>query len=449
MCPEMRMTRFGILVLIILGFTSKAHADITVLLEEPYSYDGALAGTGHTAVYLSRVCASTPVVLRRCKPGERGVVISRYARIGGYDWIATPLIPYLYAVEKPDDIPLYADSKLAAFLRDQYRRSHLEEIAPDGPSGETPKGDWVQLIGSSYDRTSYGFQIETTPEQDDALIAWLNSRPNEASYKVVSRNCANFVRDVVNFYYPKAVSHGFITDLEVTTPKHDAKSLVRYSRHHSDVDMTRIVFPQVPGTMKRSRPVRGVLESVFRAKKYMAPLVMLHPLIFGGIATAYLVGDRFNPAKGDLVFNLNGNPAAPVTNIDRKSYLKNLDSMMDSRNDEDAEHADKSWRQFEESAQVLLDAAGHPILLAPIDEKEVKMGIALDDFVNKNAPADLEIGLLEARLRQQLTKGRAPKISGEQLHQEWQLLEEIDSAGREEVSKRVDRKNQRPGGTSD
>ena len=268
---NIRVVQAGVLVLMLVALAPQTHADVAILLEEPYSYDGALAGTGHTAVYLTRVCAASPVVLRRCGPGERGVVISRYTRIGGYDWIAIPLIPYLYAVDKPEDVPLYANNRLAAFLRDQYRRSNLEDIAPDTAAGDTPKGDWIQLIGSSYDRTSYGFQIETTPEQDDALIEWLNSRPNKASYKVVSRNCADFVRDVVNFYYPKAVSRGFITDLEVTTPKHAAKSLIKYGKHHRDIEFSRIVFPQVPGTIRRSRPVRGVLESVFRAKKYMIP----------------------------------------------------------------------------------------------------------------------------------------------------------------------------------
>src|SRR4029077_15944477 len=136
------------------------------------------AGTGHTAVYLTRVCAASPTLLRRCKPGEFGVVISRYTRIAGYDWIAIPLLPYLYAVSKPEDIPLYADSKLAAFLRNEYRRKYLEELAPDTPSGEIPAGDWVQLVGSAYDRTSYGFRVETTPEQDDEFIYWMNSRPN-------------------------------------------------------------------------------------------------------------------------------------------------------------------------------------------------------------------------------------------------------------------------------
>ena len=59
---------------------------------------GAFNPTGHAAVYLNHVCAETPTELRMCRTGEYGVVISRYHKIDGYDWIAIPLIPYLYAV---------------------------------------------------------------------------------------------------------------------------------------------------------------------------------------------------------------------------------------------------------------------------------------------------------------------------------------------------------------
>src|SRR6476660_486145 len=106
---------------VFLGLIPKsAQAQVTLLLEEPYSYDGTFAGTGHAAVYLSRVCADSPTLLRRCRPGEPGVVLSRYNRVAGRDWIAIPLIPYLYAVNNPEDVPLFADAKLVAFLRHQY-----------------------------------------------------------------------------------------------------------------------------------------------------------------------------------------------------------------------------------------------------------------------------------------------------------------------------------------
>ena len=161
---------FGKLVVMVLACASLASASATLLLEEPYGKMGFFTATGHAAVYLSGVCAETPLVLRRCAPGETGVVLSRYDGVGGHDWIAIPLIPYLYAVERPEDVPLFANAKMAAFLRDRYRRRYLEDVAPDAKNGETPGGNWYQLVGSSYDRTIYGLEIETTSTQDGALI---------------------------------------------------------------------------------------------------------------------------------------------------------------------------------------------------------------------------------------------------------------------------------------
>ena len=105
------------LVVMVLGCASLACASATLLLEEPYGKMGFFTATGHAAVYLSGVCADTPLVLRHCAPGETGVVLSRYDGVGGYDWVAIPLIPYLYAVERPEDVPLFANAKMAATLR--------------------------------------------------------------------------------------------------------------------------------------------------------------------------------------------------------------------------------------------------------------------------------------------------------------------------------------------
>src|ERR1700689_1811850 len=118
--------------------------------------------TGHAAVYLSRVCAATPLSLRRCRDGEQGVVISRYHRISGYDWIAIPLLPYLYAVDRPDEVPSTAAPEDVETLRNAWRRANLTEIAPDAQDGSAPADDWIQLVGAAYDRTIYAFEIETT-----------------------------------------------------------------------------------------------------------------------------------------------------------------------------------------------------------------------------------------------------------------------------------------------
>jgi len=280
------------------------NASVTVLLEEPYGYDGAFGGVGHVAVYLNRVCAASSSSLRRCDEGEYGVVISRY------DGLAVTIgLPFrcsliFNAVTKPEDIPAYADDDIVASLRDHYRHQHLQEIAADDPLGRAPGGNWVQLVGSSYNRTTFTYQLETAVQQDDELIGWLNGRPNRPLYRVVTRNCADFVRDVINFYYPKAVSRAIVADFGVTTPKRVASSLSKYSRRHTDLEFVSRVIPQVPGTIRRSKPIHGMAESVFKAKKYMIPLAFFQPYVAGAFAAAYLVEGRFKTDRKATISNL-------------------------------------------------------------------------------------------------------------------------------------------------
>jgi hypothetical protein len=427
----MKVLKLAGWLLFTLCLSAHANAGVTVLLEEPYSYDGAFAGTGHAAVYLTRVCAASPTVLRRCNSGETGVVISRYNRIAGYDWIAIPLLPYLYALAKPEEIPLYADPKLVAFLRDRYRRQYLEELAPEKAGGEIPGGDWVQLIGSAYDRTTYGFQIETTSQQDDDLIRWLNTRPNAKSYQVVSRNCADFVREVVNFYYPKAVSRGIFSDLAVATPKQIAKSFVKYGERHPDLEFSSFVIPQVPGIMKRSRPVRGLVESVFKAKKYVIPLAVFHPFLAGGVASLYLVGGRFNPAKNALVFNPEGGLEQPLRAEERRRYRKELDDVWHIVGEPEPSQEPSSWREFERASKPGVDPVGRPVLRSAITHKPISLGISRSNFLSSAGSAGLECDLLMARLREELTAGRAPRSSSVGVRLDMELLEKLVVAQRE------------------
>lgn len=274
-----------------------ARAEAALFLEEPFGMFGRMNPTGHAAVYLSRVCAASPTVLRRCEPGEPGVVISRYYHVGRYDWIAIPLIPYLYAVERPEQVPRFANPEMVASLRDNYRRSHLEQIAPDGGQSQTPDGEWTQLIGAAYDRKIYSFEIETTESQDDRLIEKLNSGKNHSHFNLLFHNCADFSRSIVNTFYPHATHRSLFADQGITTPKQIAKSLVSYGKHHPDLAFSSFVIDQVPGTLPRSGAVRGVFEAFLRSKKYLLPVAALHPLVAGGMAVAYLTMARCDPRR--------------------------------------------------------------------------------------------------------------------------------------------------------
>jgi hypothetical protein len=279
---------------------SIARANVALLLEEPYGTFGHMNPTGHAAIYLSGVCADSLTSLRPCHEGEQGVVISRYHRVGGLDWIAVPLIPYLYAVDKAEDVPLVVSPGSVAALRDDYRRKYLATVAPDEPDGSTPKGDWTQLIGASYDRTIYAFELKTTSDQDRRFIKSFNLRRNKTDFHILFHNCADFARQAIDFYYPKAVHRSLVADVGIMTPKQAAKSLVHYGEKHPNLGLTGFVIPQISGTLPRSRTVRGVLESVLKSKKYivpLAPLAILHPYFGGSLAFAWVEEGHFDPRR--------------------------------------------------------------------------------------------------------------------------------------------------------
>ncbi|WP_158942010.1 hypothetical protein [Granulicella sp. S190] len=291
---------------------ARARADAALLMEEPYGEFGAFNPTGHAAIYLNHICADSPTHLRPCRPGEPGAVISRYHKIDGYDWLAIPLVPYLYAVERVEDIPKTADAAVEATLRDQYRRDHLLAFAPDvaqgKKAGEAPGGEWTQLVGASYDRRIYGFQVATTADEDEQFMNRFNDNRNNGHFNLLFHNCADFSRTLINVYYPHSVHRNFFVDLGITTPKQVARSLTKYADRHPDLEFSTFMIPQVPGSIKRSHPIDGVLESVVKSKKYVVPLAVLSPEVAAGFVVAYLTDGRFKAPKDAAVEVIPGEP---------------------------------------------------------------------------------------------------------------------------------------------
>ena len=457
---RLRLNLVGFLCLAALAAAAPAplHAQATLLLEEPYSYDGTFAGTGHAAVYLSRVCAESPTVLRRCQPGEPGVVLSRYHNIAGRDWIAVPLISYLYAVRRPEDVPLVADEKLVKFLRHNY----VESISINNAAS-------YQLAGSAYDRTTYGFRVATRAEQDDELIRILNSSPNSEAYRLLNRNCADFAKQIINFYYPKAIHRSIIADLGVMTPKQAAKSLVHSAHHHPEMQLTTFIIPQVPG-LRRSKPVHGVIESIVLAKKYVTPVLLFHPFVVGAVEAAYWTGWRFDPAKGALIFDPNSDPnsdansdlnsdpnsdatsgpnsdANPVTNnlnagdprhalelpltsTQRRAYENALATV--ERASSEAELPD--WRKLQATAEPELDARGQPFLKAQMDGRTVLIGVSRGNALRLSSPPEFTQQLLVTRIEQELKSGKPARTSQQQVESDWRLLQQATEARQAELA---------------
>src|ERR1700676_4454866 len=424
---KMRRVFFKLLALVsACASASLACASATLLLEEPYGKMGFFTATGHAAVYLSGVCAETPLVLRHCAPGETGIVLSRYDEVGGHDWVAMRLIHYLYAVERPEDVPLFANAKMAAFLRDRYRRKYLEEIVPDLKNGETPGGNWYQLVGSSYDRTIYGFEIQTTPEQDDALIRKYNASPNQSHFHLATNNCADFAKDVLNFYYPRSLHRSLVADLAITTPKQIAKMLTKYSARHPELEFSRLIISQVPGSMPRSTNVHGVVESFFKAKKYIVPSAVFSPIFAGCVAAVYVGtgAGHFEPARNPMVFVVGSDLERPLGREDRRAYQRQLKHFLAAAYPEKpGQNVDKIWAKVQSKAKTAVDEQGRPILELQVGDNLVQIGVAADNVRSGNAPPEMVRQLLAARLQSELRGGSPKGLSEQEVARDWSLLQ--------------------------
>lgn len=280
------------LLLAALAGCPAGRAQAALLMEEPYGFFGALNPTGHTAIYFARICADTPVKLRRCRPDEYGSVIARYQGIAGYDWVAMPLVPYLYSVEDIAQAPQHVNRATVLRLRNRYHERHMGMLADDVFAGNIVHGGWTQLVGVAYERRIYAFRFNTTEEQDDALIEKLNAQPNVSHFDLLYSNCADFARDVMNTYFPRTFRRTIFPDAGMTTPRQVTFKLVRYAKKHPELELSVFEIPQVPGYRRMSHANKSISASLVTTG-YAVPLTILNPYVAGAVFMDYLVRGRY------------------------------------------------------------------------------------------------------------------------------------------------------------
>ena len=303
------------------AIVGSAYGAVTVVVGEPYGTIGTLLPVGHTAIYLDRVCADGPVRLRMCRPNERsGVVIERLNHMR-VDWVATPILDYLYGVDDPSSVMRYLAPSQVTELRESYRHRYLRALLP-GETVDKMNRDWWESIATSFDRRMWGYQLATTRRQDEDLVAMLNGEVNKHRYHLHKSNCADFAASIVNFYYPGTVKHNGISDFWFMTPKQVARSVGAYGHAHPEAELRVLQFPQLLGPQRRSHAVRGASELFLKTKRYLVPLSVIQPELVLALAVVYIDQGRWDIRRGGLDgefeveqpwdFSRHGVPATPA-----------------------------------------------------------------------------------------------------------------------------------------
>jgi hypothetical protein len=236
-----------------------------------------------------------------CGPGEaQGVVIARLEKVQT-DWLASPVMEFLYGTDDPDEVLPYATHEQVVALRESFRRRYLQGVVDTGDDGavkDDENKDWWEVVAMAYNRRMWGYQLATTREQDEELVAALNANPNVHHYALSKYNCANFAATLVNFYYPGLVKANKVADFGWMTPKQVARSVFSYGRSHPEAQLKVFEVPQVPGTQVRSRPAWGGSEFMIKTKRYLAAMLVLQPELELAIAVMYMDRGRWKLGQG-------------------------------------------------------------------------------------------------------------------------------------------------------
>jgi len=444
-----------------LSICPRAYGDVGVILNESLDTSVArITGSGHSAVYFSRICPDGPVKLRMCRAGEHGSVISNYTSLGespSFEWNIVPLDVYVYGVADARNRPLVGTEKIKGLLEEKYREEHLEPYC-EGPSCvSSNKAEWKEMVGADISRSMYVFVVETTLQQDQELIAKFNSMPNENHFNGFTRNCADFTHDVINTYFPGATHRDYINDFGMTSPKAIAHSFTRYALKHPGARFRVLHFAQVPGTIKRSSECRSGTEQLYHSKKLLVPMALFADHELPVIAASYILTGRFNPER-----ELEEHPSAEATEIEYeirdaksekdapltqelkaargdersrflgtpqewKQHRADLDSMIDEavRMEviPDRAYLDRLFKYIDDAGTPSTGKNGSVWMSLTDNDGKKDVGVSANNILAQDSDASLAYEILLARVNRMLKSPKHSRETMPQLKDDWDLLQ--------------------------
>lgn len=425
-----------------------ARADVGIVLNESLGTSmDRISGTGHSAVYFSRICPESPVKLRLCRPDENGSVMSNYINIGesqDFEWNLVPLNIYLYGVEDPRFRPLFGSYAIKNLLEERYRTNYLQGYCDGPPCSTSSKSEWREMVGATLIRGMYIFVIHTTVEQDEALIAQFNASPNQNHFNGITRNCADFTKRVINTYFPHATSTDYLNGFGMTTPKAIARSFVRYADKKPELNLRVLHFAQVPGTIKRSSDVRAVTEQLYRSKKLLIPMLIFADYGVPVVAASYLLTGRFNPERefekhpgeaensgyeeGSAKAQEEEQAQIVGTSAEWKTYRQELDSLLGEKGQpetgEEPLDIQSFYKRVNKVGKPRLDCDGAVWMEVTEKDQAFQVGLSASNIVARDSDTQSAYALLLWRTEGVLKSPKHRRETMLEFEDDWYLLQQ-------------------------
>jgi hypothetical protein len=95
-----------------------------------------------------------------------------------------------------------------------------------------------------------------------------------------------------------------------------------------------------------------------------------------------------------------------------------------------------TWQQLQADAVPRLDDLGNPVLQVKVGDETVDLGLSRNNILTTSAPPELTERIVLLRLRDELKSGNAPKVSQQDVGNDWQLLQQVLLARRREADEK-------------
>jgi hypothetical protein len=450
---------YTVLAIAILNTTDlTARADIGVVLADPTTVGVSVyTHAGHSLVYLSGVCAASPVRARLCEAGEQGSVVTTYPdfrEAQAYAWNVVPLSLYLQGSQAPGDRLLYGSRYVKEALEARAREGFFQEVCADNHCPQLPHSFWRDLVDASAVRDIFIFAVRTTREQDQAAVEWLNSKANVNHYNGFTNNCAVFTSSLVNLIFPHSVHRDFPNDLGMMAPKAAARSFTHWARKRPELGFYSLHFAQQPGSLPRSGVAQSGTETAIHMKKYLIPAALIgdHE-VAGSFFVAYFLTGRFGVYKE---FARDPSSLAVGPEIEAQAEEEDRDEVQWSYVGTDAEQkrwtvlgSPQDWADYRErfaemqnsaeakelshkrffpqqfdNAKASIDAKGHPWLTMEIGGSTRQVGVSNRNLLAAESDPELAFQLMLGRVGYVLHAKNHLRETMEEFRKDWSLLEE-------------------------
>jgi hypothetical protein len=300
------------------------------------------------------------------------------------------------------------------------------------------------MVAATLIRSVYIFAVDSTEEQDRALIEEFNASANRNHFNGIARNCADFTRNVINTYFPHAVGRDYLNDFGMTSPKAVARTFTRYALRHPALNFRVLHIAQVPGTSKRSSEVRAGTEQLYRSKKLLVPMILFadHELPF--VAASYLLTGRFSPertfekypaeepgavnsevpvtsraaARSDAQMQLVGSSAA------WKDYQKALNTAAeDGKSVFDRHEMAHFFKHLDQTGVPTVDSDGSLWIDVDQDRESLRVGVSANSVLAGGSNPKLAYKFLLVRAATVLKSPKHRRETMQEFQQDWANLE--------------------------